>query len=189
LIAADGTGIGFSTNYEPMKDSGVTVRGVVPGKYLVRVQAMLGSQTMLPGRTIVGGYVQSVRSGSLDLLQEPLAVAESGSVPPIEVVVRDDPAALKVTVRAEKPGQPATILVYPEGALFLSPTHRMTVTSETYFGPLAPGSYKVFAFDSIEGIDYVRPEAMAKYAAQATRVTITANRESSVAVDVIHTGD
>jgi hypothetical protein len=181
LLATDGTGMGFSTNYEPMKDLGVTVRGVLPGKYLVRAQAA--------GRTVIGGYIQSVRSGGLDLLQEPLVVAESGSVPPIEVVVRDDPAALKVRLRTEKPGQSATVLLCPEGALLLSPMHKMTITTEMYFAPLAPGSYKVFAFDSIDGIDYFRPEALAKYAAQAARVTIAANHESSVIVDVIHTGD
>jgi hypothetical protein len=110
---------------------------------------------------------------------------------PIEVVVRDDSATLKVAVRAEKLGGPATIVLYAEGAPLLSPARWGTAGSGTYayLGPLAPGSYKVFAFDSLDGIDYSRPDSLAKYASQAARVTLSPNHESSVIVDVIHTGD
>jgi len=188
LIPADAAGTEFSTSWEPMKGSGVTVRGVVPGKYLVRVQPMPGSQTGSPGPTIVDGYVQSARSGGLDLLQEPLVVAESGTVSPIEIVVRDDPAVLNVRLRAEEPGHSATVVLYPEGALLLSPYQRHITQKETSFRPLAPGNYKVFALDVFDGVDYA-PEALAKYAAQAVHVTVAANHESTVTVDVIRTGD
>jgi hypothetical protein len=178
LIAVDAVGPRFTTDYEPMRDAGdLTVRGVLPGKYFVRAQAMMG------------GYVQSLRCGGSDLLREPLMVAEGGIAAPIEVVVRDDSAQLKVTVNGGKPGQSATVLLYPEGALLLSPTHRMTSVKETYFAPLAPGTYRVFAFDSIDGLDYPRSEAVAKYAAQATYISLAANGNSSVVVNVIHTGD
>jgi hypothetical protein len=181
LIAADATGLRFSTDYGPVKGSeGIVVHGVAPGRYLVRANA-----TFMPG-----GYVQSLRSGSQDLLLEPLKVEEGGSVMPIEVVVRDDSATLKVTLHAEKPGQSATVLLYAEGALLLSPNLRgSTNSTEMYFAQLAPGSYKVFAFDSIDGVDYARPEGLAMYAPQAARVTVSANGTSSVMVDVIRTGD
>lgn len=178
LIAADATGLQFGTEYGPLKDpSAFGVHGVAPGKYFVRAQAMFG------------GYVQSVSYGGLDLLREPLTVSEGGAVMPIEVVVRDDSATLKVTVRADQPSRFATVLLYPEGALLLSPTHRTTTAKEAYFGPLAPGNYKVFAFDSTSGADYARPDVLAKYASQAANVTATANHESDVIVDVIHTED
>jgi len=178
LIALDISGMRFATDYGPLKDSrAYGIHGVAPGKYAVRAQASFG------------GYVQSVRSGGLDLLQEPLVVAESGTVSPIEVVVRDDPAALKVTLRTEKSAHPATVVLCPEGALLLSPFQRSTTATEAFFGPLAPGSYKVFAFDSMEGVDYDRPDTLAKYAAQAAHITLAANQESSIMVDVIRTGD
>jgi hypothetical protein len=180
LIAADATGLRFNTDYGPLKDSQVFgIHGVAPGGYLVRVQATFG------------GYVQSVRSGGVDLLQESLRVAEDGTVMPIEVVLRDDSATLKVAVRTEKPGGSGTIVLYAEGAPLLSPTRGSTISAGTYsyVGPLAPGSYKVFAFDSLDGIDFARPDSLAKYASQAARITLSPNRESSVIVDVIRTGD
>jgi hypothetical protein len=180
LIALDTTGVRFATDYGPLKDSrAYGIHGVAPGKYAVRAQASFG------------GYVQSLRSGSLDLLQEALTVAEGGTVMPIEVVVRDDSATLKVTVRAEKPGWPAMIVLYAEGAPFLLPVRWGTANPGlySYLGALAPGSYKVFAFDSLDGIDYARPDSLAKYASQAARVTLSPNHESSVIVDLIHTGD
>jgi hypothetical protein len=183
LIAVDSGRRRFSTDYGPIKDPpGFGIHAVAPGKYLVRVGANFG------------GYVQSVRSGNLDLLREELTVPEEGNVMPIEVVVRDDSAMLKVMLRAEKPGQQATVLVFPDGALLPAPNSVMSSivnspSDEFRFGPLAPGSYKVFAFDSVEGIDYADSEVLAKYAAKAASVTVPANGQSSVIVDVIHTGE
>jgi hypothetical protein len=181
LTAVDALVPPFTTDYEPMRNPGeLVVRGVLPGRYFVHAQGMLG------------GYAQSVRCGRQDLLQEPLTVAEGGTISPIEVTVRDDPATLKVTLRVAKPGQNTTVLLYAEGALLPSAKNRVmsrSQTSQTSFSQLAPGSYKVFAFDSMDGIDYDRPDTLAKYAAQAAHITLAANQEGSIMVDVIHTGD
>jgi Carboxypeptidase regulatory-like domain len=178
LIAVDSVRLRFSTEYGPLKDpSASAIRGVVPGKYMVRAQPSFG------------GYVQSVRSGSLDLLHEVLTVPEDGTVAPIEVVLRDDPGSLKVIVHAEKPGQPATILVIPDGALFPSTNLMGNTNTEVYSPPLAPGNYKIFAFDSLDGLDYGNPEVLSKYSSKAASVTVTANGNSSVIVDVIHNGE
>lgn len=178
LISTDSVRLRFSTESGPVQDpSTFGIHGVAPGKYMVRAQ---------PG---FGGYVQSVRSGNLDLLREVLTVPEDGTVAPIEVVLRDDPGTLKVIVHAEKPGQPATILVLPDGALFSPPTLMGNTSTEVYFPPMAPGNYKVFAFDSLDGLDYGNPEALAKYASKAAAVTVTANGNASVIVNVIHNGE
>jgi hypothetical protein len=179
LIAVDSGRWRLSTDGGPIKDpSAFGIHGVAPGKYLVRAQATFG------------GYVQSVRFGNQDLVRELLTVPESGVEMPIEVVVRDDSAMLKLTVHREKPGQQATVLVFPDGALLPASNFVMNNPSgEVPFGPVAPGAYKVFAFDSLEGIDYAEPEVLAKYAAKAASVTVAANGQSSVVVDVIHTGE
>jgi hypothetical protein len=178
LISMDSVRLRFSTEWRPVKDpSANAVYGVAPGKYMVRAQPSFG------------GYVQSVRSGSLDLLREVLTVPEDGTVAPIEVVLRDDPGTLKVTVHAEKPGQSATILVLPDGAIFPSPNLMAKTSTETYFPPMAPGNYKVFAFDSLAGLDYGNPETLAKYASQASAVTLTANGNATVIVKLIHNGE
>jgi hypothetical protein len=178
LISMDSVRLRFSTEWRPAKDpSDHAVYGVAPGKYMVRAQPAFG------------GYVQSVRSGSLDLLREVLTVPEDGPVAPIEVVLRDDPGTLKVNVHAEKPGQSATILVLPDGALFPSPNMMANTSTQVYFPSMAPGNYKVFAFDSLDGLDYGNPEALAKYASKAAAVTVTANGNASVIVNVIHNGE
>jgi hypothetical protein len=178
LMSLDSVRLRFSTEWHPVNDaSDYAVKGVAPGKYIVRAY---------PG---LSGYVQSVRSGNLDLLREVLTVPEDGTVAPIEVVLRDDPGTLKVIVHADKPGQPTTILVLPEGALSIVPNVLGNTGTEVYFPPMAPGNYKVFAFDSLAGLDYGNPEALAKYASKAAAVTITANGNASVIVNVIHNGE
>jgi hypothetical protein len=133
--------------------------------------------------------VQSVRWGAQDLMQEGLTVAEGGSVMPIEVVVRDDLATLKVVVRASQPGQPAAMVILRDGVLPSASYPLTSTASENSFMGVPPGTYKVFAFDSLNGIDIADPEVMAKYASQAVTVTLGAKENGSVAVNVIHAGD
>ena len=176
LMSTESLRIRFSTDYSPMKDpAGLSLHGVAPGKYRVRAMPTMG------------GYVQSVRSGNLDLLREELIVPEDGTVAPIEVVLRDDTGALNVVVRTRKPGEKASILVVPEDVLF--PNIASTMGTGLSFSQFTPGNYKVFAFDSLEGIDYYDTQTLAEYASQAARVTVAANGNASVVVDVIHVGD
>jgi hypothetical protein len=183
LVSIDSLRLRFSTEYRPVKDpADYAVYAVAPGKYTVRVQ---------PG---LAGYVQSVRSGNLDLLHEVLTVPEEGTVAPIEVVLRDDPGTLKVAVHGAKPGQQATILALPEDALALSPNTTRTIINGVggsdleVYATLAPGNYKVLAFDSLDGLVLDDPEVLAKYTSKAANVTVTANGNASVMVELIRNG-
>jgi hypothetical protein len=185
----------FSSNFQPPQDQADSVvAGVVPGKYIVRAQPAFG------------GYVQSLRSGELDLLREPLTVPEDGNVQPIEVLVRDDSGTLRVAVHSDKAGM-SVVVVLREGDLG-SPTRliymlnnrsssyvingRLAGPGEAYFAPLAPGDYKVLAVDSLDSLDgrsFDDPEFLAKYASRAASVTVTANGTAAITVDVIHNGE
>jgi hypothetical protein len=188
----------FSNNFKPVQDpADSVVPGVIPGKYIVRAQ------------TSFGGYVQSVRSGNLDLLHELLTVPEDGNVQPIEVLVRDDSGTLRVAVHSDKPGM-SVVLVFREDDL-VSPARVMYILNdrssglgrytingrfagggEAYFAPLAPGDYKVLALDSLDSLDSGSlddREFLAKYASRAANVTITANGTAAITVDVIHAGE
>jgi len=117
-------------------------------------------------------------------------VPEDADVPPIEVVVRDDTATLKIHINKDKPAQLATIVLFPEAAEFPEPrTLSTTANPDLQFGPLPPGSYRVFAFDSTQAADYSNPEVLEKYASQAASVTLTASGTASITVDLIHGGD
>jgi len=53
---------------------------------------------------------------------------------------------------------------------------------------LAPGSYRVVAFDSPQEIDFHTPEGLAKYAGMGATTTVEAGGTANVQVEVIHTG-
>jgi hypothetical protein len=179
LINLDPSSRRYATNFAPLKDASSSyLRGVAAGKYLVRA------------RPSFGGYIQSLRSASLDLLREPLVVPEAGSVATIEVVVRDDVASLKVEVRSDEPLVNGMIMVVPEGEL--RPEPQMIASGrgpEFSYDALAPGTYKVFAFELSEGIDLSNPETLAKYASNAASVTVAANDKATVVVQAIHNGE
>lgn len=169
--------IQFNSDYGPLKGK-PSLRGVMPGRYNVRAMPMFG------------GYVQSVRSGGVDLLHEPLVVPEDGNVDPIEVVLRDDGATLKIKIRDAKLSQPTLVLVFPDSLGTVQPqSTATTLADEVYLGPVPPGAYKVFAFDSVEQVNYASGEELAKYAEQATSVRVGANDNASVVVDLIHIGE
>jgi hypothetical protein len=167
----------FSLEWRPAKDSsGFGISGVPPGKYVVH------------SWPAVSGYVQSLRSGHLDLLREELVVPEDGSVSPIQVVVRDDPATLEVLVHGAAIGQRALVVVIPD-ARFSKSLGSWTNMAKTDLGSLPPGDYRVLAFDSMHGMDYTDPEAIAPYLDKAASVRVSANQSASVAVDLIRTGE
>jgi len=151
-----------------------TVEGIEPGKYVVQVE--------LP--SFPANYVQSLRSGNIDLLHEPLSVPEFGSVLPIDIVLRDDFARIKAhTNRTEV--QPLIVLL-PQGVLLPVPQLARTNGEKELSFVLAPGSYSVFAFAPTEKLIYNDLELLTKYAARATHVTVSARETRSINLDVIH---
>jgi hypothetical protein len=162
---------------EPESDdpSNLALRGVMPGKYRLDVTPMIAA------------YVRSARSGSTDLLREELIVPAGGAVPPIEIILRDDGATVKVRVQADATDH-ANILLLPQFAPFQRP-HMLDVNpgGEREYGGLAPGEYTVLAFDSMEGVEYGNPDFLARYSSKAARVTLSANTTTQVSVELIHT--
>lgn len=162
---------------DPRPPKGVFgVRGVAPGRYSVRVSPMFG------------GYVQSLRCNGMDLLREPLVVTDGEDVGPIEVVLRDDGATLQAKIPAASPGQQVQIVVFPDPMTSEPQTSARGYGNQIGLGPVPPGTYKVFAFDSDEELE-MSAEKMAKYAGQAASVTVGASENASVVLELIHIGD
>jgi hypothetical protein len=152
------------------------VHGIEPGNYVVRVE--------LPSYPI--NYVRSVVSGNLALLHEPLNVPEDGSVRPIEIVVRDDFAFIKV--QGNRAVRPPVVVLVREGVLLPTPEIPIHFNEADFSFPVAPGSYTVFAFDTTHG-RYSDPEFLSEYVERAVKVTVNENETKSVNVDVIHIED
>ena len=108
------------------------ISGVEPGTYDVYVTTHSSSF-----------YVESLTWGSVDLLRDPLVLAASGSVPPIDVVVREGAAAFSGTVVSGDHPAPGAIVVFapgqrtpsfafagPDGSFhsgFISPSHNPVI--------------------------------------------------------------
>jgi hypothetical protein len=149
------------------------VRGLENGRYRVEVMPF-GSW-----------YVQSVTYGTSDLLSEDLVVL-LGESRPINVVLRDDFATLTGTLQGLSDTESrAEILVVPDRA----PSNPILTSAsghgESGLGVFAPGEYQVFAFDSVDSLEYTNPDALREYSAKAVHVTLRANQKSSVTVDLI----
>jgi len=129
-------------------------------------------------------YVQSLRCGTTDLLQEDLVVPTGKRLPPVEIVLRDDAAELTGTVLNTNADYFYGVLVVPQFA----PRHaRLGNISkgEFKFVNLAPGEYKVFAFNSIWRIEYMNPEVLRQYASRAASVIVSTNGKAHITVDLI----
>ncbi len=156
----------------------LTLRDVPSGKYSLEVES--------------GGpyYVQSAQCGDADLLREDLAVTAGVQTPPIEVVLRDDGATLSGKVAVGQSRRPAAIVLLPEHssgsrtrAAFASPDGDFTVQN------LAPGDYRVFAFDRPEELEYANPDVLERYLVAGVHVSLQPNEEHTVNLDLIHVGN
>lgn len=153
------------------------LRGVMPGTY--DAVADLGSSV----------YVASMTCAGLDLLREPLVVTGGFDPQPIEVTLRDDAASLRGSVKSVA-GPQARVLVVPERR----PTQRLQALPVGRDGSfqlqgLAPGEYEIFALDRLDGIEYQNREALSKFESQAAHITLSANQEARVTVDLIRTSE
>jgi hypothetical protein len=163
---------------EPVDDPNrFMLRNIVPGKYSCELIA------------IYGGYVQSAKYGSTDLLREELVVTRGTPDTPIEIVLRDDSATLSIGTHVDDPLSRTTILVAADSAPMQSPKMQVVMGDGPVTIPgLAPGTYKVFAFDSVDQMEYTNPEVLAQYAAKAVQVNLAPNGQAQVSLNLVRAG-
>jgi hypothetical protein len=148
-------------------------QGVDPGTYSVEVTA------------IRAGYVQSVRCGNVDLLQEDLQVT-SAPGDPIEVVIGDNPATLAGTVTGMQMKMPAGVLLVPDHGSVRRVQTSYTAPDGSFQIPnLAPGEYRALAVDRLDRLEYRNPEVLSPYLTQAVHVTLSPNTETKVTLNLI----
>jgi hypothetical protein len=172
---------GHGMNYAQANPNGLgpneqlAIKNAFPGTYRVAVQAFQPY------------YIESIRSGSLDLLDQPVTITAGGAAAPILITLRDDSATL--TVKVMQDGQPAA-----GGAVLVIPTAHPSDTDFPRFweggnqltvGGLAPGDYRVYAFDSVENLEYANPEALREFAGKSQQVTLEPNGSATVTLELI----
>jgi hypothetical protein len=147
------------------------------------------------------GYVSSITSGGVDLAREPLVVGPGASTAPIEVTLRDDTSTITAQINGglagsqslnSSVGEQHQVYVYAIPLFASSGSIRMggvQGSGEVSIAGLAPGSYRVVAFDAPQEIDFHTPEGLARYAAIGATTTVDAGGSAHVQLDVIHTGN
>jgi hypothetical protein len=150
------------------------------------------------------GYVSSITCGGVDLLLEPLVLPEGGSVPAIELTVKDDGADVSGTVEGlAKPSSAqgeATLhldLGNSDPRVYLVPlpdsdgTFRETsVSRDGTFNlqQVPPGSYRVFAFDRPQPpMEWHNAEAMRAFQSNGQTLRIVAGQKLKLQLPLIST--
>ena len=175
LTSADSplSSLDFWSTPEPQGHS-LAVRNIAPGSYSVEV---------VPSGS---WYVQSATCGSTDLLRDELVVPAGAQLPPIEIVLRDDGATLTGAVETDGNPEKGVALLVPDRA---SAAQARVATAgpagEFRFSRVAPGDYRVLAFDHINDVEYRDPEVLNGYLSRGVHVTLQANGQSSTAVELI----
>ncbi len=159
------------------QNSILAVRNITPGRYSVELS---------PNSP---WYVQSARCGQTDVLREDLVFAPGRRPDPLEVVLRDDGARLSGSVHSDNQAAAAAVVLIPEqGSLNQAKLTQSSPAGQFQFDSLAPGDYRLFAFDTVEGLEFRNPEVLASYLSRAVRLTLSPNEQASASVELIQAG-
>jgi hypothetical protein len=147
------------------------LQGVHPGNYKVVVQAF-GEEC-----------VESVSAGSIDLMHNDLLISPGSQPSPITVSLRNDCATITGTVRSENQNAPAFILLVPDSAPAEPKLFPAQPNANFVFAGLSPGTYRVWAFSNVTGLEYANPDALRDYPGQ--QVNLEANQKATVNLNLI----
>lgn len=145
------------------------------------------------------GYVNSITSGGADLMREPLVVGPGGAAEPIEINMSNDAGMISATINpnslgnsSSNPGEGVMTLVYAYAIPQFPSTDPLAMaisqsTGTLSFSNLAPGTYRVIAFDKMQEIDLDDPQAMARINSLGQTVTVDPGATASVQLDLVQT--
>ena len=144
-------------------------------------------------------YVESARCGDVNLLEQNLTVAPGSSVEPIEIALRDDFASLEGSITLGEGNDSATVIAIPEGGQpqmrgvglsrptpSIDPSHAAAAFE---MGQLAPGNYKILAVDRADDFEYGNPEVLRKYLSKAREISLVANQQAKIELELVHIGE
>jgi hypothetical protein len=159
---------------EKNKDGGLAFRNLLPGRYSV------GITTTAPW------YVRSARIGATDLLREDLVIGAGHRGEPLEIVLRDDGARLKGSILVDGQSAGGWVLVCVDQQLLTSARTTLIAPGTGFeFIAMAPGEYKVLAFDreTFAALEFRNPEVLSPYLSKAATVTLHSGAEATITVE------
>jgi hypothetical protein len=193
LVPAGGFGFQPSFSLRPPagpEDESLVLESVEPGRYRVRVDTSVG-------------FVSSVTSGGTDLQRQLLVVGAGAAPPPIEVTVRDDGAEVEGTIEdlggSETAGTRKASDAQLQGTVYFLPLDSSSGQSKHAFvlapgafqvQQLAPGTYRVFAFDRPQqDFEYASEEVMRQYDSKARIISLASGQKEQLRLALISPGE
>ncbi len=149
-------------------------QGIPAGTYNVSAQSS--------GNSCVG----SISYGGTDVSHEPLNIAPGAAAQPLVVNLRNDCASLAVTMHSDTKDATGTVLAIPDAGTGAPTMIWMQANSTANLAGLTPGSYHVYAFADIEGLEYANPQAMRDLPSES--VTVTPNAQASMTIQLDERG-
>jgi hypothetical protein len=148
---------------------------VTPGKYKLDVQ----------------GYahecLESAWYGSIDLTRDYLLAGADGGAQPIVINLRADCAQLTAKLRPAGQQRPGVVLVVPTSSVGEARVLQLQAQQSSrdfnripQFITLSPGSYQVYAFTSVDGLEYSNPQVLRNYPSQSVTLAPGQNTELTV---------
>ncbi len=150
-------------------------RDIPPGVYTLSAQP-LGT-----------ACIESVMSGNTDLTRNDLIVSPGSAPSPIEVTLSHNCAAISGSVTGQ--GEPVSgiLLLVPESSSMQPVLLPVQPSGKFKFNSVSPGSYRLYAFDDIDGLEYANPEALRDFPSQ--QLELVAGQQAQVNVQLIARGD
>jgi hypothetical protein len=146
-------------------DGTFTFTGITPGDYQLKVNA---------GR--LKGYVKAARFGAIDALNPPFHIGGPGN---FEIVVGLNGGSLDAIVRndAQKPCPDAAVALVPDPPRRQRSDLYYSAASDDsgrlHFDGLAPGDYRVFAWEDVPSDAWQDPDFIRLYEDRGRRVHIS----------------
>jgi hypothetical protein len=163
----------------PAADGAFTIPGVAEAGYRFVISG-------LPA----GAFVEDIRAGARSVFDSGLYV---DAQPPsgLQILVNSGGGTVEgtVTTTARRAAAGSTVVLAPELSRRQNATLFKTATANSegafLFQGVRPGSYRVFAWDSISEGAYLNPPFLSKYEANGVAAIVTGATTSNIAVTVI----
>jgi uncharacterized protein (DUF2141 family) len=129
-------------------------------------------------------YVQSARWGNVDALEEELTIPAGSTLPPIEIVLRDDGGSVGGAIQQDGAPARGEVLLVPDHNRSQIRTNIVGNSGQFDFSNLPPDGYSVVALDHAEGLQYSDPGVLDSYLSNAVHITVPPNGRQSVDVNL-----
>jgi protocatechuate 3,4-dioxygenase beta subunit len=164
----------------PGSEQQFMLNGTVPGSYVLDV-------SQLPQDL----YVKAARFGDADILEKPLVVEAREPAAAIQILLGSDGGRLDVAVfnRNNEAQAGAGVVLVPDAPRrHRRELYRVGVTGnegQAAFRGIAPGSYTVFTWQSLEPNAYLNEEYLRRYDGYGSPVRVAAGQHAALNVVVI----